>query len=90
MSETSADRRRKFKKSPSFKVDSCMTADGLERTNLHHNARYKLDELNYYIDGFEMNDHIRFMLERKEAKKGLYRLTNKEPASKANLHYIQL
>jgi len=67
-----------------------MTADGLDRSPLHYNHRYKLDEINYYIDGFEMNDHIRFMLERKEAKRGLYRLTNKAPVKKANRNYIQL
>ena len=90
VADTSAERRRNFKKSPSFKIDTYMTADGYGRTNLHNNHRFLLDELNYYIDGFEMNDHIRFMLERKEAKRGLYRLTNKEPVKRANHNYMQL
>ena len=52
-----------------------LTTDLLLRSPLHKQMKCRLDELNGEISTFDMDDHLRFHNERKEAKKGLYRLT---------------
>jgi len=68
-----------------------LTADLLLRSPLHKQLKYRLDELNSEINTFEMDDHLRFHNERKEAKKGLYKLATKAPVKqRGTQQFLQL